>query len=373
MCYHLVTVAEKFYPVCPNVGDGNPLSTESARALLVQAGADVSPTDWLNVTSRPAAAFHRGMTTDPGVSAEYTEGSEAARQGFKARAYSQLSFAEMVLHMVPHESGDIALLAGQEHPVMRASPKLLKNLGVKCVYLLVADSFPKESSIAATRHLDSNGIDAYEVVWNELAHAELLYSDVPSLLVEPYIYRGLKAIAGDEAGEGSTDIVMKTSGSGIPEEWKWDITTQLSKAGTPFSYLEPGNNSRRTLHQRQIKLGRALSNTTQLIIGFPSELVQMTAGIQLNGGRAGLLALPPRGVHEARNLEFAKELGILKGSLHPEDLSVLTVDGECMTIKDFVGTLGSQPEPELTVDLLGTQPLEVALSPSAHQKISMDE
>lgn len=279
----------------PDIADGNP----SAAMAWAEQNKSEPPVLGLRVSSWLVEKFHRGISDDPEQASTYTQDSEVKRVGVFAKVYALAAFAELSLSLAMN-GGCRELTIVQEHQIMLASHRILKFLGVGAINILVPDVYPKDSAVrAANRLADRMGKEAVTMtVWNQEARGELDTGNnrFKTNAVSPWL---LNLAPGSASGVGT---VLKASGSGMPKEWEEALIgaygLKPEQVWTPLA--KPGR------EDRVRGFYGSLGSDTRYIIGYPSELVQVVASLNSkNKNKVKLVALPPRGAHELRNLKWA--------------------------------------------------------------------
>lgn len=279
----------------PKIADGNPASA------MAWAEKIDSKVVFLGATALPVRIFHNGISADPEKALAYTDDSEKRRQGMTAKLASASFFAELVTRSVL-SGGCRELVLVQEHPLMIASVKALGKLGVEKVTIPIPDVHPKQSAEHVANRLARQADGELEVVmsvWNEGARDELLNNN-PAFevqLVDPWL---LNLSPNLDKSQGNK-VILKSSGSGMPKAWEDELqgyTVGKDSVWTP--------NSEPNLKKRIRGFYGALDRSTETIVGYPSELVQVVEALHRAGNTdVRLAALPPRGNHEKRNLNYA--------------------------------------------------------------------
>ena len=309
----------------PNIGDGNPASASSLVYLATMAGADVAPIT-LRTTSLPGKVFHGRMTSNPDHTARYTDSSEQDRVDWKAQIYGGLSYVELLLRLRGKiDRNGYRWNLTQEHalfgPAMFYKAGLIPRMPGCERRVFVPDVQPKESAIVAAAKTD-----ATLVVWNIVAAGVLNSRGVRHSIVKPW------HLAGYETPQKGVQVVCKSSGSGIPATWLRSLCEGLSSSGKDYTMVVPAGIARqydlpvhRSTAQRLNQFYRSIGERTKLLIGYPSELVGVTASLHSKSAdpRSAslypqLLALPPRGEHERNNLAFGLDHGIISAVLNPD-------------------------------------------------------
>ncbi len=356
---------ERFQEVIsvPDVADGNPAT---AIALSVHARIETGeqvPILNLPFTSWLVNHFHHGISHDPEKARRYSHESEERRVGLAARAYSMMSFAEFayeVAHLGEREPTRWSVV--QEHPLLGARKPTLQRLGIEAVRLFVPDVYPKRSGIRAVqRHSEASFS-----VWNTDAYLELVDSGLPVVLTRPYF---LDVFRPDNVSfrAGGREVVVKSSGSGLPVEWETVLQTELGKSSYDWRMHTPKSSPPRQVQWHRGPATRIerlryyfgdLGAKTRLFIGYPSEQVGVIAEMRERGVPVWMLTLPPRGAHEKRNLEFAMRHGLVHGELAFSDAHRPSLPELRQILPKMLPTiLGELDQPELQSDLLGSKPV----------------
>jgi hypothetical protein len=309
--------------IVPKIGDGNPGAASSLERAAAVAGVETQTT-YLSVIARIAQVLHGHMSGDPCRQREYTEKSEAVRTGLAAQIFSKLMFGELVLRVANNRQPS-ELNAIQEHQLLEADRRLLEWLGILLVRLVVVDTQPKLSGEAAVQHLLDQKVAAELMVWNEEAYKYLDALKFPVKLVAPFLLSGFWPEA--EGSREGDEVVIKASGSGMPKEWMARLQRVLPQMSNQSSFIYPGHmfsgQSESTIRvasaDRHENFYRRLGSNTRVIIASPSEIVQVVAEMRSRGINCVLIALPPRGEHEKKNLEYAIQHGLVAACLEFDD------------------------------------------------------
>lgn len=305
----------------PDVGDGNPSAALAVQRLLSHAG---HPTEMFSpaLASVIGSSFHRSISKDPDTGMRYTKDSESKRHR-ALKTFGTLTHTEWAVHrFVAHHNGNTPsrLVVIQEHQLGTTDAQTLKRLYPDGAYLIVPDVYPKDSAITVMRQTDIS-----PVVWNEKAYEKLHSIGLDPLIVAPHI---LSAFALDQStGELNTNrIVVKSSGSGMPKEYVTPLLQALHHMDVEFTIYLP---DRVITHKGEAPLHMAtrerittfyhdiIANPPKVLISLPSEMIQVMAELH----RAGTIhmSLPPRGAHEAKNLQFAQEVGLSSVEMRPHE------------------------------------------------------
>lgn len=299
------------YISVPDIADGNP------SAAMAWAARNDSHLSTLNVSSWLVERFHRGISDNPEEASAYTRGSEAKRVGALARVYALGAFTELATNLAIR-GGSRELTVVQEHQLMMASPRILRLLGVTAINMLIPDVFPKDSAVMAANRLGAKmGSNVVAMtVWNQEAYEELIKgnNEFSVKKVDPWL---LDLV--DKTNEAGPKVVLKSSGSGMPEKWETSLIEAYSLGEGEIWTLRGEPKRENRIEGFYNSLGR----DTLYIIGYPSELIQVVAGLNCqvdDGNSVKLVALPPRGNHELRNLEWAIDKGMVL--LPPESVGI---------------------------------------------------
>lgn len=338
------------------IADGNPSTAMAAQLSAEQEGiaADLFVYPGVSQLVRP---FHQGVTADPERAAEYIQTSEAERAGLKGKALGALSLPEFAYHCMRHHRGrPIQWNLAQELPLRSAPAWLLEKLTIVDTRVLVPDVFPKETAVDAVMRHGT----AQMSVWNQDAFDELRDRGVNVELNKPYLLDGFRPKNEMFAHEGRS-IVAKVSGSGAPPSWINSLESELHRLDvstsmhTPSYRVEEGHLIfEQDFCKRMRSFYDDLGSMTRILIGYPSELVGVACELRARGVPVWMLALPPRGLHEYRNLEFAHRHGIVFAELDMSGTQQSTIDGlQLLRPSDISSVLQETPESDLEPGLLG--------------------
>lgn len=303
----------------PEVGEGNVTAALSVQLLLEKAGVTttLSGPRWAAMIAR---LFHSSISSSPTASREYTRSSERTRH-LGLWVFALITSLEHTIHRTNRLTEDAsphALIFTQEHGMM-GDYRLIRQNGK--AFLLVPDVEPKRSAITALKKIGS-GVTA--IVWNQQALTALRNEGIPAVQVDPFILQGFEKLqdpADRQLFEATDRVILKTSGSGIPSLWLSNLTEALQRLGrdfagyTPSAVISPQAEQSRPPDSRQKILefnADLIAHPPQVIICYPSEMIQVAAALWRQGIRVRLLCLPPRGEHELKNLRWAQQyLGAL--------------------------------------------------------------
>lgn len=349
----------------PAVADGNP---SAAMALARQAQSLGREVDYVELTATSLAVnlFHGNMTSSPEAAREYTDRSEARRNSLPARAYALAGFLEFVIRC-PKGDRPIRWNVMQEHQLLGASPRLLRMLGVEDIRLAVPDVYPKVSArIAAQKHPGTR-----VSVWNSAAYEELQAGGIRTELCKPYLLDSFRPDLEAFWGSGVT-VVAKTSGNGMPADWQQALVRSLTETDQAWrmhtTWGNIGHDARREEPDRKERIEAFygdLGGATRAIIGYPSELVEVTCEMRERGADTWLITLPPRGAHEKRNLQFAQDHGLVLGELAMGTAHEPTLEGlRQIQLSELRGVLDNLPQSSWSTGVVGSEPFWTAGSES---------
>ncbi len=356
-------MAEDIYRIATahTIGAGNPNTALAAVLSAQRMGLEADFFTFPGVSSL-ATSFHQSVTSDPERAAEYIETSEAERAGFKGKALGALSLPEFALQCLARSQGrPIQWNVAQELPLRSAPDWLLKKLSVVDARVLVPDVFPKETAKDAVMRHDI----ARMSVWNQDAYDELRADGVRVELNRPYLLDGMRPDTEEFMQQGS-EVVVKFSGSGAPTGWIWGlegVLDNLTQKGHRTALHAPTYNVKDSKYNEQTdfipqmhSFYEDLGGNTRILIGYPSELVGLVCELRSQGVPIWMLALPPRGMHEYRNLRFAHKHGIVFAELNMSGTQTPTIAGlQLLKPSDIPQVLSEQAPAELEPGLLGSK------------------
>ena len=347
-----------------DVADGNPSTAYSLAEQLRFCGGN--PTEiHLSSTALPVNLFHKDISSDPDSAKLYTSESESKRVGIKARLYAAACFTEMAVRLSfdrTHNTKESSRLnIVQEHQLLGASDAVIDLLGIISIRLAIPDVFPKESA----KHAASRIYDTTFSVWNAEAQRELEDSGFKAELHKPYLLDGFRPNNPEFMNQGA-EVVVKTSGNGMPKIWQTELLEELSQSRLGWSFHSPKGsidyasweNSRLNKKDRIQNFYDDIGGNTKVIIGYSSELVGLVCDLRERGVDTWMITLTPRGAHELRNLEFAIRHNLVLGELaptgyfHPPSSSGLRT----IPMKMIQQVLSSAPEPTWQSGIVGTTP-----------------
>lgn len=309
---------ERFVRSYPDIAAGNPAAVFALENSMDEAGLR-GTTISLQVSSAPVRLFHGKISSDPAVAAEYSVDSESVRLDDRARQYAKVAFADFYAQLrvrqILSRDRPVRWIAVQEHQVYGAAERALDRLQIEAIDLVVPDVFPKQSAVETASLHDRVEL----VVWNQPAYDELRQHGHRARLVRPFLLDGLVDVHDGYPGD---TIVAKSSGSGMPKEWRRKLTKELGHTDERWSLHTPGGLYRQEgkfpVDGKRVQVAefyQSIGYETEHIITYPNECTQSIAALNCEGVGARMLAMPPRGAHEVRNLEFARDAGFLLGEI----------------------------------------------------------
>lgn len=299
-----------------NIGHGNLWTALAIEHQLRQSGYDVRINS-LTKTSFPAQLFHQVMTRSGGKLLGYAKHSERIRKSPIADLYAVMASIELGLTI---DRSAQAHLFVQEHPLLFMSDTFLNSLATYRG-LCVPDSYPKDTAIEASQ--DSK---TPLIVWNNGTQRELDRKGVASHLVKPFFEPFFREVPRSTTNE----IVLKTSGSGIKEEWLQLVREACTELNIPYRFYIPGKMEWRLGKQNATTQYKTLSPgkdemlafyqylakyPPRMLISYPSEIVQIVALMKQRGCNLLWYLLPKRGEHEDGNFSYAAIHNLWDGAL----------------------------------------------------------
>ncbi len=320
----------------------------------------------LTESTRLANTFHQAMSRTS-YRDRYSQNSEALRMSLASKIFAQLCFIEFAIKARQRLKSQATELPAQwyiiqEHQLLQSIHQVLNALGIYDKFLVVPDVYPKESAIIAAQRTGTPII-----TWNTAAYSKLSQLDLDVRLHQPFL---LESYSPDQEAyrNHGVPIVVKSSGSGMPSSWRQKLMEVLPQLQTPFAFHLPSEILTDTKNfptslDHTTRLGEFyhdLGGKTRLLIAHPSEVVQIAAEMHLRGTGVTYLALPPRGQHEVRNLEFGVQTGLIAGVILFEGMTEEQLHGVNVTvirpdqIKNYLDA--TPPLPHIAA-YVGKQPL----------------
>lgn len=327
--------------VAPLVGDGNPATAYSLLREYLRTRPDNQQSQYHLIFPQFASALlsraHQFMTHHEGASNVYTNHSEDRfRSSLPAYFMGWLLYRNFLqeLEKLPerikyHNRFATELPVGtlnvvQEHLLLgmpKGSRSLIEN-GFPRINLYIPDSVPKKSAERAARKHPTVKV----VTWLQSTYDHLQAKNHTVVLSPPTLVAGMtdgyKELTGNVP-----QIVVKTSGSGIPQIYQESILTALEETGKNWEYHHPGglleasNNGGNdyTFQNHESRLRRFYKALlrAQILISYPNEQIQALYELKHQGKTPRVILLPPRGEHEINNIltalaEFPEQvIGIL--------------------------------------------------------------
>lgn len=319
----------------PSIGHGNPGALFSHKELTKRELGHDYPYYLAipHIASKIGAKLHILMTVSERLRQMYARSEEVRNSSF-ANLYGAFLFWNVmsIISDIPEYSEAIYgnWNVVQEHMLAGASQEQLLRLHFKKIQLLIPDVRPKESALAtASKHPQIE-----MVTWNKQTYDNLAADGYTIVYKAPTLVQGLTSqeyyenIAEPNRG---IDIVMKSSGSGMPPEMRDVILAALRQQNLTWEYHHPHgvigsygsrefslkNNNTEKLLQRFYE---SLGGKTKILICYPSEMAQAITELYQRGcTQMQVLLLPPRGQHEVINLQYLWDtygsIGLITGVL----------------------------------------------------------
>jgi hypothetical protein len=340
----------------PVVGHGNPASLEAIRRLAEQN--QITLHDFhIKVSPLLAQVFHIVMSKNRQLRDHYTSRSENLRSSRLGQTFAALCFLEfqtlLMIQRANHLDNQLPIIwwVVQEHPVLGSNKRALQRLNIQEVRVHVPDTFPKQSAELALRKLDTMGIIASFYVWNTQAYDELNKKGFDVKLTAPPLLEAYQPDKPEYWTRGK-EVVIKSSGSGMPKKWSRALQSALPHA---VIHTPQGNPQ-----QDIARFFQDLGGNTRLIIAHPSEVIQIAYSMRQRGQHVHVPVLPPRGDHELRNLKTAMELRLVTqvvdfgdGVKLPDEFSEL----QRILVYDLKYLLQENPAQPNLNGFLGTEPI----------------
>lgn len=313
----------------PEVGDGNPeaLSTflEKLRIAFPHASVEktvLRPSAWL------PKKFHEVMSGSVEGIIDYSQKSDGVRSGHAAKFAKKSMWVEIRLHALKDRLGkkqgdDRKILVAVQEMALQSIPTEHLD-GYGAVYLLIPDVLGKLPTEIADEDKPF-WAKITVVVWNEYAQQFLTNCGYKTMLVEPWMSYDIPELVANpvypEIKRGS-DVYIKTSGSGWPREWQKNLVSVFSDHNVDFSLYLPNSTITDSNGERNGVFPRPFYeklswHPPKVLIGYPSELIQVLAAHSLQNDTPSFYSLPPKGLHELTNLIWAMQNGFCQGMIFP--------------------------------------------------------
>jgi hypothetical protein len=345
-CVTLFKMSEHFITTS-RVGHGNPAAAFALERLAEQDGIE---TEFALQTVVPflANVLHSRRRRQPDLSAQYTVDSSSARESGYAMLFGWLSYHSSVSFHARNKPIEQArtLHIVQEHPLFGVDKEVLEEDGFHTVRLLVPDTYPKGSGVLALKkHPGSTA-----VVWNRSAEEKLGTLGVPTKLVKPF-YLDAFAPDSERFKSNGRDLVVKSSGCGMPEAWKNQLLSELGQLsdGTSWSLHLPrrvvgDDGSKRILSIRD-SIEAYLSDLggkTRFMMGYPSELAQIAVDMNFRGVPVRMMCFSPTGEHELENMRMLRDMGVLHSEILFNGQTAPSLDGVQVSRPDRLAAIMSE-------------------------------
>ncbi len=313
-----------------NAGDGNPATAISIYFLVNYLKNP--QLHFLNWPGKLASIFHRVMSGSPLISRRYTQSTTSWRAG-GLPLLAALGKVERYLYG-NNFTGRQAFFV-QEAGLASFLNRELEEFFPGGVILYVPDVYLKSSALPILQERPLVQV----AVWNNEAVEELNRRGLdrsrvvltPPFLPIGFYWHYLETFGPDRKLELSNQLLIKSSGSGMPDNYL--KTLMRIVFGQELSGLEPvihlpdrtlvmkasdydiQPNPKGTFERIVDFYNRFFDAIPKVLITYPSEMVQVVYWLRSLGLETNFIALPPRGEHEVRNLEWARNRGLVKAVL----------------------------------------------------------
>ncbi len=294
----------------PLIGHGNPGSALSIAGIL---GYQKNL-----LFSKTLAEIHGFFNKKPEFVNEYSKNSEALRGGLGMIAIGLLqlwSWLGQERFNLKGKLADVGVFV-QEHLLGVLPENLIKQWFPSGVFLAIPDVLPKQS---ATTILKEKEVIT-PIVWNKTAYKELKKQGVKPILVAPFLPEGFVGQVDFKDKQLSRKIVVKSSGSGMPNEWVERLMGYSKRENIDMEIWLPDQKITIANGQKNVEdlKGKSLEeylkafyqslvdSPPEYLVSFPSEMVQVASWMRSRGWNGVFAALPPKGQHEIKNLQWAE-------------------------------------------------------------------
>jgi hypothetical protein len=256
-------------------------------------------------------------------SSEYTETGENTRA--KAlMVFGALTALEWMATGMDWRAKDCTrLMIVQEHQAALLPKGMLTARYPDGAYHMVPDVFPKRSGETVAARTGMR-----EVVWNEDAYRELRSKGFDPLWIHPHLFSGYQ----EKPLPSLEDrIVIKSSGSGMPDEYKSKLLQALVQTRKPFAFYLPNllyTHEGITMLPHSVRAKNTYfyndlaAHPPRLLVSLTSEMVQVVSEIKMQNPDILHISFPARGPHEKRNANFAHAAGVTHAEMDPHLLTV---------------------------------------------------
>ena len=341
--------------VVPKIGHGNPASALAIAHLL-----GGKPHLFGGIGTFLLRKVHQRMSQDPALAEKYAERSENLRGGIGLFAIGFLQLSSWLspeILLRKKSMAEVGIFV-QEHLLGVLPNKLLERWFPKGVFLAVPNVYPPES---AYQVLKRKGGKVRPIVWNKQAFDEFKKKGFNPILVRPFLPAGFVAdfFERDLSKIDSSKVVVKSSGSGMPEKFIQEVREKYGEGYRVEVWLPEDIKvfeedrvgevfwEKQSLEDYMKKFFESCLNAGR-VVTYPSEMVQVISAMILRGWRGKVVFLPSRGRHEVRNLYwFLNRLGIREQEAHRKFFEVDLSKAEEEGMKRLVNSLGTRPISEV--------------------------
>lgn len=309
----------------PNIGQGNPASAHACEGILSEQEG-VQPT--LHVIDELSIAIKRfiqtAITQSELLSSVYTGHSRSLRQNSIAGTLARIYSGKLRKMLESQEKNYDYGVFVQEHQLIAFTREKLAEIFPEGTFLLIPDVYAKESAIPI---IQRTGV--MPLVWNTDAAQDLKDEGIDSLLVSPFLpYPSHSYGSAIQKNPGKDKVYIKTAGSGIARNSLQKLRRLLEQKNVKYRIYFP--NAVESAEGRKVSFKHRYTEKPSdfyrdiaihppgVLISYASEVVQMVAWLKAKSWSGKFWALPPRGDHERRNVEWAISHGICSGTLEME-------------------------------------------------------
>lgn len=308
-----------------NIGQGNPLATSTMEAELRASGLPTklqiasNPLTWL--VNRKQAQ----MTGDEFRRIQYNQNYEQTRGGWQAKLLGLVNLLQLSVFLRRSRANTLVLT--QELPLtaldfFKSAAVAAILAQIREVILLVPDAYAKNSAAAIAKRLQARDINLRLAVWNQPAAKRLEQNHVAHHLIRPWLIPNQARPISPHLAPIST---IRPSGTGLNPAYLQALPALLEQqqphrighhllGENSLTYFDK-NGQTIAVHQRlftslQAALISVLRSNPEIIISYPSEMVQVITQFLQSGWKGRYLMLPQRGLHEIDNSLFATSHGL---------------------------------------------------------------
>lgn len=288
----------------PLAAEGNPATAIAIYLTLLKAGVTEADLMLTTLPAIPAKMFHQSMTGSVENTNDYNHNGGKLRE-LTLPLLGLLTQLETSTRYPGHAFS--RLVAVQEHQLGFDNGLSLKARHPKGRYLFVPDVMPKESGLKVMERTLVTPL-----VWNEEAYEILSNRGLNPILTAPVLPHGFLDPTHSQ-NDRTTRVVVKASGSGMPKAYETGIQAALNDLNVsyeiylPHDVLSSEGSSRKRPSSQVAKIDdfyqKLFHPSPKLVICYPSEMIQVAASLAPLG--TSFLFLPPRGLHEINNLQWA--------------------------------------------------------------------